>query len=270
LETYLYPLKALEKFADGKRWDLRSMSEEKILTFLTHRKNKGLSASTMFLTALTVRLFYRFLAKRRLIDQDPTSSLSLPRIEESIPDPVTPPDMEKLLAEPVIEKYSLWRTHLLAELAYQSGLRASEVTSLRLDQVNLNGGFIRIKGKRRKERLVPLGPRIIEKLGRYLAIRAKAFPGNDGFLFLSQRGKPIDRKVFWWLLKRLAKRVGIKAAVSPHKLRHAFATDLMTNGTSMRALQILLSHENLKTTERYSHVNLGFLRESISKHPRFG
>lgn len=269
LETYFYPLRALAQFTDGKKIDMRSITEEDILSFLTRRKDKSLSSATMFITALSVRLFYRFLAKRHLIKLDPTLNLSLPQVEESIPDPVIPPDMDKLLKEPPIEKYSLWRTHLLAELAYASGLRASEITGLRLDQINLDDGYIRLRRKRRKERLVPLGPRIIEKLKRYLAIRAKAFPENATFLFLSHRGRPIDRKTFWWLLKRLAERAGIQGSVSPHKLRHAFATDLMSRGVGLPAIQELMSHGSIRQTQRYLHVNLAFLKECIRNHPRF-
>jgi len=269
LETYLYPIKALAHFADGKKIKLRSMREDEVLSFLERRKNEGLSSSTMFITALSIRLFYRFLTRRGIIKADPTLNLSIPQVEESIPDPVIPQDMEKLLQEPPIEKYSLWRTHLLAELAYASGLRASEITSLRLDQLNLDDGYVRVKRKRRKERLIPLGPRIIEKLKRYLAIRATAFPKDSTFLFLSHRGRPIDRKTFWWLLKNLAMRTGVQGQVSPHKLRHAFATDLMSRGVGLPAIQELMSHGNIRQTQRYLHVNLAFLKECIRNHPRF-
>lgn len=269
IDTYMCPLKALDQFAIGKSLDLKSITDDNILAFLTQRKDAELSSSTMFLTVLSLRLFYRFLTGRGLIQKNPTARLSLPEVEESIPDPLSFSELDRLLTQPIVDKFSIVRTHLLISLAYTTGLRASEITGLRLNQINLENGFIRVRGKRRRERMIPLGPRIQKELCHYLKVRNQKFPNNSSFLFLSCRGRSIDRKIFWWLLKRWAKRVGVPESVSPHKLRHSFATVLISNGTSMRALQLLLGHRHQRQTERYAHVNFGLLRESMKNHPRF-
>jgi integrase/recombinase XerD len=190
---------------------------------------------------------------------------------QKIPEPLSVAAIEMLLQPPGSEKFTLVRTQAAIECAYDLGLRASELVHLKLEDLNLVEGWLRIRrGKGGCGRVLPLGPKVIDRLRRYLEVRAKRFPVASDDLFLSAKGRPISRTTFWWLLKERARRVGLRGRVAPHQLRHSFCSHMLAGGASLKGIQNLAGHRRLSSTERYLHLDLDFLRESMKSHPRFG
>lgn len=243
---------------------------EDVLAFLERRKDEGLKSASLFLAAMAVRQFHRYLAQAGLAPADPTAGMRLPRFKQRIPKPLAPEAMERLLRSPLGAKFSALRDHAMLELMYATGMRVSELVGLRLGQLDLHGGWVRVMGKGSKERLVPFGPRAGAALGRYLEIRATRSPDAGNVLFLNSRGGPLTRGGFARRLTVAARRTGTAGPVSPHQIRHTTATAMLEGGASLRVVQELLGHASVLTTQRYSHVSRDALRRACEKaHPGF-
>ncbi len=216
----------------------------------------------------TLRRFFRYLVREQRLDQDPTSLVEGPQLGRPLPDSLTEAEVESLLAAPDITTPLGSRDRTMLELLYATGLRVSELVGLSLAQVSLQQGILRVTGKGSKERLVPFGEDATEWLEAYLTdtrqllLRGHVSPA----LFITRRGGGMTRQAFWYLIKRHARLAGIRKDLSPHTLRHAFATHLLNHGADLRVVQMLLGHRDISTTQIYTHVARERLRQLHAQH----
>ncbi|MCI0745959.1 MAG: tyrosine recombinase [Verrucomicrobia subdivision 3 bacterium] len=232
---------------------------------------RRLSSESLYLQIAAFRAFYTFAENEKLLPVNVAENLALPRRWQRLPKSLTNEEIEKLLAPEVPETPSALCDQAMLELAYASGLRLAELRNIRLEQLQLDSGFVLVIGKGNKERVVPLGRKAITALQRYVDVgRPKLVTGRSpGVVFLTQRGTPFSAVTMWLRVKRRAKRAGIARNVTPHMLRHSFATHLLEHGADLRVIQELLGHANISTTEVYTHVTGNRLREIHKKfHPR--
>ena len=243
-----------------------------IMRFLAERLAEGHKPRSTARLLSALRRFYGWLGARGEIGLDPTLDISPPRIGRPLPKALGEADVEALLAAPMIDTQLGLRDRAMLETLYATGLRVSELVGLALGQISLSAGVVRVLGKGRKERLVPLGAEAVHWIERYLA---EARPilleglGESEALFVTRRGGPMTRQMFWTLIKRYAREAGIAAPLSPHTLRHAFATHLLNHGADLRVVQMLLGHSDLSTTQIYTHVARARLKAlHAAHHPR--
>lgn len=249
---------------------LSDATKDSVLAYIESRQRSGIKPSSIFHLVLAIRQFHRFLFSEKLLKSDPTVTLKLPKFQHTTPEPLSVAQMGQLLTPLASPKFSAFRTQTMISTAYSLGLRVSELINLKVGDVNFEEGFVRIRrGKGGRDRLVPFGQTLKDSLRDYVKKRDRQPNSNSLHLFLSTRGRPISRGTFWWLLKRWANRAGIKGRVSPHQLRHSFATHLLAGGANLRGIQEALGHRDIRQTQIYSHVDLTFLRETLQHHPRF-
>jgi integrase/recombinase XerD len=243
-------------------------TREDVLEHLAFLANRGLSPRSRARHLAALRGFHRFLEDEKLAPRNPTEDLDTPRHARKLPVFLTVEEVEALLAAPDESKPAGCRDRAMIEVLYATGLRVSELISLTVNDVNLVDGYVLAFGKGRKERVVPLGRHAIATLRAYLAgPRAAILKGRDAkALFVTPRGKGFSRMGFWKLLRRYARGAGIAKALSPHKLRHSFATHLVERGADLRAVQAMLGHADLSTTQIYTHVNTQRLRDVYERH----
>lgn len=239
-----------------------------ILDHLAWRVNEGYKARSTARMISGLRGFYRFLLREGVIAVDPTLQVDLPQLGRPLPKSLSEADVEALLAAPDTDDPLGMRDRAMLEVLYACGLRVSELTGLTLEQVNLRQGVLRVFGKGSKERLVPLGEEAIEWLERYQReARALLLAGRPSdVLFPSMRGEQMTRQTFWHRIKLHARVAGIASSLSPHTLRHAFATHLLNHGADLRVVQLLLGHSDLSTTQIYTHVARARLQALHSQH----
>ena len=239
-----------------------------IQSFLGFKLGQGASprSSARFLSAL--RSFYRWAVREGLVAEDPTLRIESPRQGRPLPKSLSEADIERLLDAPDLDHPIEFRDRTMLELLYACGLRVSELVSLRVDQVGFNQGIVRVLGKGGKERLVPMGEEALDWLQRYMqAARFDLLRGRaSDVLFPSNRTRAMTRQTFWYRIKIYAERADIKGHLSPHTLRHAFATHLLNHGADLRVVQMLLGHSDLSTTQIYTHVARQRMQELHAKH----
>jgi len=249
--------------------DLKSVSRDDIIGYLGRKKAGGCKASSRFITIISIRRFHQFLFAQGYRETDPSNDIQLPKLEEKLPRIFSIEQIEKILNLPVGSKLNQIRNHAMVELLYSSALRVSELINLKISDLNLAGGWIKAMGKGRRERVAPVGTAAAKALTKYLTHRQGIPTLDPDVLFVNSRGKKLSRAGFWWILKGLAKRAGITGSISPHKLRHACATHMLWRGASVKALQEMLGHKNLSTTQIYTHVTSNFLKDTFQTcHPR--
>lgn len=246
---------------------LKAAHHADLLGYLAHRSRK-VSARTSARSISTLRRFYRWMLREGLIQIDPSSKLRSPRLTRTLPHALSEEEIDALLEAPDTQTAYGLRDKAMLELMYASGLRVSELISLELGQIDLTVGVIKVLGKGNKERLVPVGEHAVDYLQKYIesARHELVTQQKSSSLFLSKRGAGMSRQAFWQLIKRYTLVAGIKADVSPHTLRHAFATHLLNHGADLRTLQMLLGHADLSTTQIYTHVATARLQELHQKH----
>lgn len=239
-----------------------------ILDHLAWRLNSGYQARSTARLLSGLRGFYRFLLREGLITQDPTLQVELPQLGRPLPKSLSEADVEALLAAPEVAEPLGLRDRAMLEVLYACGLRVTELISLTLEQVNLRQGVLRVFGKGSKERLVPLGEEAMHWIERYVReARGFLLAGKPSdVLFPSLRGEQMTRQTFWHRIKHHARVAGITKSLSPHTLRHAFATHLLNHGADLRVVQMLLGHSDLSTTQIYTHVARARLQELHAKH----
>jgi integrase/recombinase XerD len=266
---------SLERFvswASARGIDSASAVTQHLLSeFLVAEKKRGLSATSVKLEAVALRIFFRFLTARERIPSDPAEKLPLPRLPHTLPQPLTKEEMAKLVAAPVGNTPLELRDRALLELLYACGLRIAEACSVRLENLDEEGGVIRVTGKGNKTRLIPVGRSALDALKTYLALgRPKLVsPKSGGEIFLSVRGHALTPARIWQIVRLYAKRAGIEEAVHPHQLRHSFATHLLAGGADLRIIQEMLGHASITTTQIYTQVDRGQLKSVHQKfHPR--
>ena len=262
--------------------DWKSIELRHLMAFLQHERSRKLagepeeskrrlSGESVYLEIAALRAFYRFAETEKMLPTNVAENLSLPRRWKRLPKALTNEEIEKLLTQEPVQTPQTLCDQAVLELAYASGLRLAELRGLRLEQLHLEAGFINVIGKGNKERVVPLGRKAVESIQRYLDFgRPKLVtPRSPGTLFLTKRGTPFAAVTLWLRIKQRVRRAGISRNVTPHMLRHSFATHLLENGADLRVIQELLGHANISTTEVYTHVAGSRLREVHRKfHPR--
>lgn len=266
--SYLSDLQHFNKWLSLHNLSINSVKRNHILEYLAWRLEKGYQARSTARLISALRSFYHYLTRENICQLDPTSQIEMPRIGRALPKTLSEEDVEALLNAPDPESIIGLRDKAMLEVLYACGLRVTELVSLSIEQVNLRQGVLKTFGKGRKERLVPLGEEAILWIEHYLQTGRKellAGKMNDT-LFLSNRGDMMTRQTFWHRIKYHAKVAGINKSLSPHTLRHAFATHLLNHGADLRVVQILLGHSDLSTTQIYTHIAKARLQELHAKH----
>lgn len=247
---------------------LENAKREHLLTYLAERARAGAQPRSSARLLSTIRRFYQYLSREGRIQDDPSQRIEAPKLGRALPKALTETEVESLLESPVITTTLGLRDRTMLELLYASGLRVSELVSLTISQVNMQQGVVRLTGKGGKERLVPLNEESLRWLRRYLSeSRPKLAAGRaSDTLFTTRRGEAMTRQAFWYLIKRYASNAQIQKALSPHTLRHSFATHLLNNGADLRVVQMLLGHSDLSTTQIYTHIARERLKEFHEQH----
>jgi integrase/recombinase XerD len=266
LAAYRADLSAFGRHLAPDRIALEAVTEADIFAYLSAATRRSTRTAVRRLSAL--RRFYRYLVRERIIETDPTLRVSGPRTGRRLPTALTEEDVELLLAAPNVTVPMGLRDRTMLEVLYATGLRVSELVGLRMHELNAAAGVVRVIGKGNKERLVPLGEEALVWLNRYLAeARGVLNRGaTSDILFPTQRGGAMTRQAFWYLIKRYARRAQISAPLSPHTLRHAFATHLLNHGADLRVVQMLLGHSDISTTQVYTHVARERLKRLHEQH----
>lgn len=256
LSAYRRDLRQFLGFLAGEGATLLCADRAQLQRYLGARLAAGQSPRSTARVMSCLRGFYRFQLREGRLTVDPTLDVDSPRLGRPLPKALSEADVERLLAAPDLAEPLGFRDRTMLELLYACGLRVSELTSLELAQVSLNQGVVRVFGKGRKERLVPMGETALQLLRRYLAgPRAELLRGSPSdVVFPSRRGRQMTRQTFWYRIKLHARAAGIGKPLSPHTLRHAFATHLLNHGADLRVVQMLLGHSDLTTTQIYTHV----------------
>jgi len=271
VQAYRQDLLAFASWLKQDEVPLATATREDILRYQGVRLREGRKARSEARVLSSLRRFYRYLCRESFRESDPTAQIESPRLGRSLPTGLTEQEVEALLAEPDCEESLGLRDRTMLEVLYATGLRVSELVSLTIEQVNMRQGLVRCVGKGNKERLVPLGEIALDYLQRYLfESRPAILTGRaSDDLFPTRRGKAMTRQAFWYLIKRYAKLASIDKSLSPHTLRHAFATHLLNHGADLRVVQLLLGHADLSTTQIYTHVARERLKSiHASHHPR--
>jgi integrase/recombinase XerD len=272
VESYLRDLRRLGEFATARGVrDPARLTRTLLRDFVYLLKDLGLSAASIRRGVSAIRTYFGFLLGEGRVQEDPSERLESPRRGRVLPPVLSVAEIEKLLASPQVDEPLAWRDRALLELAYGAGLRVSELCGLGLTDLLLTENLVRIFGKGGKERLVPIGRSLIGAVSVYLHTKRPALDRgkSKGRVLLNARGGPLSRVGAWGVVKRASRRAGITKRVTPHTLRHSFATHLLEGGADLRAVQEMLGHADLSTTQIYTHVDREYLR-SVHKqfHPR--
>ncbi len=248
--------------------NLKDVNHETITEYLWERKKSGLSARSIYRNMESIRQFFRFLVLEHDFAADPTAFLQLPKSSLSLPNFLTREETERLLAAIPYKKKTELRFRAMIEIMYAAGLRVSEAVALRKDGLDFNLGYVKVRGKGSKERIVPVDKTALTFLRKYVEVFEKKIAGSE-YLFPNNSGKPLGRKGFWKRLKNYAKTAGIEKNITPHVIRHSFASHLLEGGADLRSIQELLGHSSITTTQIYTHVEKSRIKEIHKKfHPR--
>lgn len=266
--AYRTDLRTLAGWLGQRRSRLLQLLRADLMAHLGWRLGAGYQARSSARLLSCVRSFYRYLLRQQLIADDPTRDVAMPKIGRPLPKSLSEADVERLLSAPDSEDTLGLRDRCMLEVLYATGLRVSELVGLRLDQLNLRQGVVRVTGKGSKERLVPLGEEAMRWLEQYLdTARAALLAGKPSdVLFPSRLGQMMTRQTFWHRVKLHALAAGIRSELSPHTLRHAFATHLLNHGADLRVVQMLLGHSDLSTTQIYTHIARQRLHDLHAQH----
>jgi integrase/recombinase XerD len=255
--------KGIKDIAKAKRSD--------ITDYMMGLKGKGISSNSISRALVAIKMFYKFLVQERFVKDDVAGVLESPKLIRPLPNVLSMQEVDKLLAAPDLKDWIGIRDKAALELMYATGMRVSELVNLAVEGLNLDVGFIKCKGKGDKERIVPIGRKAKEAVARYIErVRPKLLKKRqDSHLFLSRLGKRVSRQSFWKMIKRSAKAARIKKEITPHTLRHSFATHLLERGADLRVVQEMLGHSDIATTQIYTHINKERLKTIHRQfHPR--
>lgn len=247
------------------------IKRQDISDYLLSLKDKGISSNSISRALVSIKMFYRFLVQEHLAKDDVPGVLESPRLVRPLPDVLSSPEVDKLLAAPDLSDWQGIRDKAALELMYATGMRVSEMVELEAEGLNLDVGFVKCRGKGDKERIVPVGRSAKEAVSRYAEkVRPKLLKkSQDKHLFLSRLGRKISRQSFWKMIKRYARAAHIKKTITPHTLRHSFATHLLERGADLRIVQEMLGHADISTTQLYTHINKDRLKMIHKQfHPR--
>ncbi len=278
-EAYRNDLYQLEKFVQEEAtkrgtipaWD--SFGRQEMLSYMLNLKEKKYASTTLARKIAAAKSFFKFLTEEHKVQQNPTENIASLKVGRSLPKPITVAQARRLLEEPTKQSTpEAKRDKAMLELLYASGMRVSELVSLNLGDVDVTGGFVRCFGKGHKERMIPIYPRATQSIHEYTTeARPKIVQNNshENALFLNVRGERLTRQGLWQILKGYAKAANIEVEVTPHTLRHSFATHMLNGGADLRMVQELLGHANISTTQVYTHLTSEHVRKTYEKsHPR--
>ncbi len=268
LAAYRADLTALDRWLEQNNSELATAGRSELLAFMAYRVQAGARPRSTARQLSSFRRFYRHLVREGSLREDPTAQIAMPKVGRSLPRSLTEEEVEALLAAPTVSDPLGHRDRTMLEVLYATGLRVSELVNLKLSQVNLNQGVLRIVGKGDRERLIPLGEEAVQWVQQFLqGPRVEILlERQTDYLFPTRRGDRMTRQAFWHIIKRYAKKAGIDKELSPHTLRHAFATHLLNHGADLRVVQMLLGHSDLSTTQIYTHVARERLKELHAQH----
>jgi integrase/recombinase XerD len=268
LGAYRADLMALNQRLESKSVDLVDARRADIMDYIAWRVEGGAKPRSTARQLSSFRRFYRYLLREGVISEDPTVNIAMPKIGRSLPQSLSEQDVEALLSAPKVSDPLGHRDRTMLEVLYATGVRVSELINLKLSQINLNQGVLRIVGKGDRERLIPLGDEAQDWIREF----------NEGprseillerqteYLFPTRRGDRMTRQAFWHIIKRYAKKASIDKKLSPHTVRHAFATHLLNNGADLRVVQLLLGHSDVSTTQIYTHVARERMKDLHARH----
>ena len=252
---------------------LNTAKRQDIADYLLHRRKTDLSPRSLARHLAAIHMFCRFLAREKLLATDVSQTIDSPKLWRTLPPVLDYEEVNRLLAAPDLDTKLGLRDKAMLEFMYATGLRVSEVANIKLSDINFEAGFLRSVGKGQKERIVPIGKQAIEWVQRYLRDSRSSFTkaASLGEVFLSTRGRALSRKTIWVLVKKYTRAAGIKKTITPHTLRHSFATHLLDNGADLRVIQEMLGHADISTTQIYTHVDQGRVKQTHYRfHPRSG
>jgi integrase/recombinase XerD len=270
--AYQHDVDKLKEFASSKSSLPDQLSYDDLKLFLTTLYDLGLSARSQARIISGIKQFYGFLLLENLIKEDPSELLEQPKLGRKLPEVLTIEEIDSLLAAIDLSKNEGHRNRAMLETLYSCGLRVSELVGLRFSDLFFEEGFIRVIGKGNKERLVPVSPQVQKEIDIYqqhIRNHLNIQKRSENIVFLNRRGAQLTRVMVFTIIKNLAESIGLKKNISPHTFRHSFATHLIEGGANLRAIQEMLGHESITTTEIYTHLDQRFLRDAIlSFHPR--
>jgi integrase/recombinase XerD len=268
LGAYRADLLALSQRLDHRGVGLVKASRADVLDYIAWRVDGGAKPRSTARQLSSFRRFFRYLLREGLISDDPTAQIAMPKIGRALPQSLTEDEVDSLLGAPNVSEPLGHRDRAMLEVLYATGVRVSELINLKLTQVNLNQGVLRIIGKGDRERLIPLGEEAQEWLRDFIdGPRAEILlERQTEYLFPTRRGDRMTRQAFWHIIKRYGKKAGVRKKLSPHTVRHAFATHLLNNGADLRVVQLLLGHSDVSTTQIYTHVARERMKELHSRH----
>ena len=274
IEAYLRDIKKLEQYcnSDDLSIAIESVTSQNLTNFLVMLNQFGLSPHSQARIISGIKAFYKYLIIEKRLEDDPTSLIDAPKLGRKLPDTLDLHEINTLLETIDHSKPEGVRNRAILEVLYSSGLRVSELTNLKLSNLFLETSFLRVVGKGNKERLVPIGSEAIKYLNIYLdevRIHVSIKKGEEDFVFLNRNGSRLSRVMIFTIIKKLTLAAGIRKKVSPHTFRHSFATHLIEGGADLRAVQEMLGHESITTTEIYTHLDKSYLKQIIEEfHPR--
>ncbi len=273
IESYIRDVNKLAIFSKENNIQPSEVSQLHLINFLSYLKEENISARSQARITSGIRTFFKYLILEGYIQQNPTELIETPRIAMKLPDTISVQEIDSIIDAIDLSKPFGERNRAMLETLYSCGLRVSELISLKLSNVNIREEYLKIIGKGDKERLAPISQRAIKYLNIYIndiRVHQDIQKGYEDILFLNNRGKQLTRVMIFTIIKSLVKKAGIKKTVSPHTFRHSFATHLIEGGANLRAVQEMLGHESITTTEIYTHLDREYLRSAIIEHhPRY-
>jgi integrase/recombinase XerD len=274
IEAYLRDVDKLWQYFEmqAKKLEPEQVKLDDLHAFVIWAAELGMMPSSQARMISGIKAFYKYLLLSNAIEDDPSELLEAPKIGRKLPDTLNHEEVERLIAAIDLSKPEGERNKAIIETLYGCGLRVSELIELKLSNLYFKDEFIRVRGKGDKERLVPIGRAAMEQITRYVdlvRVHQSIQPGYEDYVFLNRRGKALTRVMIFTIIKNLAEAIGLKKNISPHTFRHSFATELIERGADLRAVQDMLGHESITTTEIYTHLDREYLRSTImSYHPR--
>ena len=268
LDAYMRDVDKLFRYLAVEQVDVLDVKLEDLEHFAAFISDLGIGPRSLARILSGVRQFYRFLVIDGYLEVDPTELLESPKQADHLPEVLSTAEVDLLEEAIDLSKWEGHRNRAIIEVLFSCGLRVSELTNLKLSNLYIEEQYIRVMGKGSKERLVPISPRALDELNYWFADRnvMKIKPGEEDYVFLNRRGQNLTRTMILIMIKRYAVEAGIKKTISPHTLRHSFATSLLEGGADLRAIQAMLGHESIGTTEIYTHIDTSTLRQEILEH----